>query len=75
MSATPHRTATTSPIAPAPLAGPDSMEELIGDCRKMAAHWHTAPAAVPAERAAGPRGITVPDATAHVVAGMADYGD
>lgn len=74
MSATSHGTAVPSPIAPAPLAEPDSMEELMGDCRKMAAHWHAAPAAAPVERAAGPHGITVPAASAHVVAGMAEYG-
>lgn len=75
MSATSHGTTAPSPIAPAPLAEPDSMEELIGDCRKMAAHWNSAPAAAPAERAAGLHGITVPAASAHVVAGMAEYGD
>ncbi|MFG1806519.1 hypothetical protein [Streptomyces sp. NPDC049040] len=65
-----------SPIAPLPLAEPDSLEQLIGDSRRMAAHWH-----VPAgdERAAaapaGLRGISVPPASAHVVAGMAEFCD
>ncbi|SHL86705.1 hypothetical protein SAMN05216499_106290 [Actinacidiphila paucisporea] len=52
------------------------MEQLIGDCRQMAAHWRvpvsgerTAPAP------AGLHGITVPAASAHVVAGMAEFGD
>lgn len=66
----------TSPLAPVPLAEPDSLEQLIGDCREMAAHWRV-PAAT--ERAAvapaGLHGITVPAASAHVVAGMAEFGD
>jgi hypothetical protein len=76
MRSTPRATAPTSPLAPVPLAEPDSLEQLIGDCRQMAAHWHvpagTEPAAV---SPAGLHGITVPPASAHVVAGMAEFGD
>ncbi|NUS16433.1 MAG: hypothetical protein HOY69_34400 [Streptomyces sp.] len=75
MSATSHGTPAWSPSAPAPLAEPDSLEQLIGDCRKMAAHWHAPAAAARGTAApAGPHGITVPEASAHVVAGMAEYG-
>lgn len=55
---------------------PESLEELLGDCRRMAPHWavpavEKAAAAVPASL----HGITVPLASAHIVDGMADYGD
>jgi len=57
----------------------ESLEELIGDCRRMAARWK-APVppkakAAPAATAASLHGITVPAASALVVSGMADYGD
>lgn len=55
---------------------PESLAELLGDCRRMAAHWE-APAreksAVVAPSSL--RGVTVPAASAHLVNGMADYGD
>ncbi|HEY3481943.1 MAG TPA: hypothetical protein VGL02_23855 [Streptomyces sp.] len=68
----------TPPVAfPAsPLADPESLEQLIGDCRQMAEHWK-----VPAAKAqsvvapASLHGITVPAASAHVVDGMAEFGD
>jgi hypothetical protein len=71
-----------APRASAPYAEPDSLAELLGDCRRMARHWAPAPAAADRDRAgesaasggAGLRGVTVPAATAHVVAGMAEYG-
>jgi hypothetical protein len=68
---------TTSPaLHPSPPAEPESLEQLIGDCRQMAAHWKTPPGKAPAAPApAGPGGITVPAASAHVVAGMAEFGD
>ncbi|WP_433888905.1 hypothetical protein [Streptomyces sp. CA-111067] len=71
---------TTSPaLHPSPSAEPESLEQLIGDCRQMAAHWKTPPGkaqAGPAPAApAGPGGISVPAASAHVVAGMAEFGD
>ena len=54
----------------------ESLAELLGDCRRMAPHWE----APVRERAAAVapsrlRGITVPAASAHVVDGMAEYGD
>ncbi|NJP44922.1 hypothetical protein [Actinacidiphila epipremni] len=74
MSATSHGT-TPPPLAPAPLAEPDSLDQLLGDCRTMAAHWHPAAPAARTAPSAGPHGITVPAASAHVVAAMAEYGD
>jgi len=58
------------------LAEPDSLEQLIGDCRQMAPHW-TAPAAkAPVKVApASLHGITVPPSSAHLVDGMSEYGD
>jgi hypothetical protein len=58
-----------------PLAEPDSLEQLIGDCREMAQHWkapaaHAQTVVVPGSL----HGITVPPASAHVVDGMAEYG-
>ncbi|WNI15189.1 hypothetical protein [Actinacidiphila sp. ITFR-21] len=54
---------------------PDSLEQLIGDCRRLAARWQTAAAPARAVAApAGPHGVTVPAATAHFVAGMSEYG-
>lgn len=69
---------TVPPVAlpSSPLAEPESLDQLIVDCRRMAEHWHT-PAHL--ERAAvapaSLHGITVPAASAHVVAGMTEYGD
>lgn len=66
----------TTPLPIAPLDDPESLAELIGDCRKMAEHWE-----VPAEREsarvspASLHGITVPAASSHVVEGMADFAD
>lgn len=66
-----------------PMAGePESLEQLIGDCRRMAARWThsvSSPASppCPAQEPVVPaalHGITVPPASAHLVDGMADYG-
>ncbi|MEW2520416.1 hypothetical protein [Actinacidiphila alni] len=72
---------STPPVTPripsgAPLAEPESLDQLIGDCRRMAAHWNT-PAATAKKTAvpAVPHGIVVPPASAHVVSGMAEFGD
>ncbi|SEN70813.1 hypothetical protein SAMN05216267_1008213 [Actinacidiphila rubida] len=60
----------------APVGESESLEELIGDCRRMAERWK-APATKKADAVAPAalHGITVPAASAHVVSGMADYGD
>ncbi|MET7361560.1 hypothetical protein ABZS76_24350 [Streptomyces sp. NPDC005562] len=59
-----------------PTEAPETMETLRGDSARMAPHW-----AVPAAAAAAPvppsliHGITVPPASARVIAGMSEYGD
>ncbi|MBD0736137.1 hypothetical protein BGM09_23755 [Streptomyces sp. CBMA29] len=59
-----------------PLAEPESLDQLLGDCRRMAAHWHTPAARAQAVVApASLHGIVVPPASAHVVRGMAEFGD
>lgn len=59
-----------------PPAEPESLEQLIGYCRRMAEHWK-APAHRDTARVspAGLHGVTVPASSAQVVDGMADYGD
>ncbi len=66
----------TSPqsAGPGTAETPDTFEQLIGDCRRMAAHWKTAPPAKAQPAPAGLHGITVPSASAHAVSGMAEYG-
>jgi hypothetical protein len=67
---------SASVLAWAPLADPDSLDQLIGDCRQMAAHWKTPAAkAQPVVAPASLHGIVVPPASAHVVSGMAEFGD
>jgi hypothetical protein len=59
----------------APLGESESLQELIGDCRRMAEHWKAPAAERPDPVApAGPHGITVPPASARAVSGMPDYG-
>jgi hypothetical protein len=54
---------------------PESLQQLIGDCRRMALHWKTPAAHEQAVVApASLHGITVPPASAHVVSGMPEYG-
>jgi hypothetical protein len=66
----------TTTLPTNPPAEPESLAQLIGDCHKMAPHWETKvgekTAAVAPSRL---HGITVPPASAHVVDGMAEYGD
>ncbi|MFI6683657.1 hypothetical protein [Streptomyces sp. NPDC050485] len=53
-----------------------SLEELRGDCARMAPHW-----AVPAKAAPAPvppsliHGVTVPPASVRLIADMSEYGD
>ncbi|MFI2262080.1 hypothetical protein OHU45_27590 [Streptomyces tubercidicus] len=55
---------------------PESLDELRGDCARMAGRWkagrHSAPAA---GRAADLHGIKVPSSSAALVDGMSEYGD
>ncbi len=65
------------PPAPEP---PETLESLLGDCRRMAARWEVgsgSPADRPSQAApapAVPHGITVPAASARAVRAMPDYG-
>lgn len=74
--------ASARPTAPEP---PETLESLLGDCRRMAAQWTTGPtgptgSAGTAARAQTPstpvvpHGITVPAASARAVRAMPDYG-
>lgn len=66
-------------------ADPESMDELLGDCARMAPHW-TEPAwalhipADPGAAAVAPasyealHGVRVPAASARVLEGMSEYG-
>lgn len=74
MSTLPPTVAPTS-LPSSSLAEPDSLEQLIGDCRQMAEHWKAPTAHARAAVAPGSlHGITVPAASAHVVDGMSEYG-
>jgi hypothetical protein len=70
---------SSSPPAAPPPAEPESLEQLIGDCRRMAEHWKmpatTADSAAAADGPSALRGVTVPAASAHVVEVMAEFGD
>ncbi|MEV0282020.1 hypothetical protein AB0I22_37365 [Streptomyces sp. NPDC050610] len=67
-----------NPVKPVtfPAGEPESLDELRGDCARMAPQWATptaaAPVPVPLTRI---RGITVPPASARLVDGMSEYGD
>ncbi|MCB5909616.1 hypothetical protein [Streptomyces pinistramenti] len=67
--------AVTSPSRPS-AADPESLDQLRGDCARMAPHWkavHRTPPA--AGRASDLRGIEVSAASAALVDGMSEYGD
>ncbi|OPF79113.1 hypothetical protein VT50_0217260 [Streptomyces antioxidans] len=59
---------------------PEHLEELRGDGARMAPHWTVTVPAAPAGpvspvAASRIRGVTVPAASADLLAGMSDYGD
>ncbi|POX40136.1 hypothetical protein C3486_15165 [Streptomyces sp. Ru73] len=57
-------------------AEPDSLEQLRGDCARMAPHWRPDGSFAAAPRpVAELRGITVPAASAKLLDGMSEYGD
>ncbi|MFI9026085.1 hypothetical protein [Streptomyces sp. NPDC053560] len=57
-------------------AAHDSMEQLLGDCARMAPHWRSdGHFAAPPRPAAELRGITVPATSAKLLDGMSEYGD
>jgi hypothetical protein len=64
---------------------PESMDQLRGDCARMAPHWSSPPSVtVPMNPAGGSgspasyealRGVRVPAASARLLESMSDYGD
>ncbi|MFF5717083.1 hypothetical protein [Streptomyces buecherae] len=66
-----------TPDLPVHAAEPESFAELRADCARMAPRWAASGAAhaVPPVGPAQIRGVRVPSASAHLVDGMADYGD
>ncbi|WP_189961045.1 hypothetical protein [Streptomyces violascens] len=52
------------------------LEELRGDCARMAPHWvappRNAPAPVPPSRI---HGVTIPSSSVRLIADMSEYGD
>ncbi|OKI05158.1 hypothetical protein A6A06_11000 [Streptomyces sp. CB02923] len=55
-------------------AEPESMDQLLGDCARMAPHWRSGPQAPPSP-ARELHGISVPASSAALVSGMSEYGD
>ncbi|MEW2222360.1 hypothetical protein AB0939_24190 [Streptomyces sp. NPDC006990] len=56
----------------------ESMEQLLGDCARMAPHWTVAPAGAQEQhRAPLPalHGVRVPVRSARLLEGMSEYGD
>ncbi|MFE7121446.1 hypothetical protein ACFU99_39040 [Streptomyces sp. NPDC057654] len=67
-----------NPVKPvtSPAAEPESLDELRGDCARMAPQWPPSAAAPPAPvPLTSIRGITVPPASARLLDGMSEYGD
>ncbi|MGW1376252.1 hypothetical protein ACWD6P_18545 [Streptomyces sp. NPDC002446] len=55
---------------------PESLDELRGDCARMAERWKTGRRSGPAPgRASDLHGIEVPEKSAKLVDGMSEYGD
>jgi hypothetical protein len=73
----PKSHAMSGSLSPAP--EPESLDELRGDCARMAPHWAAPFSFEPP--AAGPvppsriHGISVPPESARLLEGMSDYGD
>ncbi|UNO44438.1 hypothetical protein [Streptomyces sp. MST-110588] len=59
-----------------PAREPESMDQLRGDCARMAPHWKAERQMSVAPKAASDlHGISIPAASAALVDGMSDYGD
>lgn len=66
----------TRPSCPTGAAEPESLDELRGDCARMAPHWALGHAPAPGPVSpARIRGITVPSSSAALLDGMSEYGD
>ncbi|MCX4551567.1 hypothetical protein OG204_09035 [Streptomyces sp. NBC_01387] len=52
------------------------LNDLRGDCARMAPHWVAPPSAAPAPVPPSHiHGVTVPPASARLIDGMSEYGD
>ncbi|MEU8787732.1 hypothetical protein [Streptomyces sp. NPDC048637] len=61
--------------SPAP-QDPESLDELRGDCARMAGRWKAGrPSSPEPGRAADLHGVKVPSSSAALVDGMSEYGD
>ncbi|KUJ54523.1 hypothetical protein ACZ90_66070 [Streptomyces albus subsp. albus] len=57
-------------------AEPESLDQLRGDCARMAPHWSATVAPAPAPVSPSRiRGVSVPKRSAHLLDGMSEYGD
>ncbi|MFE6776187.1 hypothetical protein [Streptomyces sp. NPDC057702] len=66
-----------TPDVPLHATEPESFDELRADCARMAPRWtiHGSARLAPPVAPAQIRGVRVPSASAHLVAGMPDYGN
>ncbi|MGW7579432.1 hypothetical protein [Streptomyces sp. NPDC054765] len=72
----PVKAVTSREGAPPAAQDPESLDELRGDCARMAGRWRAGrQSAPPPGRAADLHGIKVPSASAALVDGMSEYGD
>jgi hypothetical protein len=68
--------AVTSRSATVSTGDPESLDQLRGDCARMAPHWKAGERSAPAPGSASDlRGIKVSAASAALVDGMSEYGD
>ncbi|MEU3710085.1 hypothetical protein [Streptomyces catenulae] len=73
---TKHVNRLTPPARPAGAAEPESLDQLRGDCARMAPRWRSAHRTPPApDRAAELHGVRVSPASAALVDGMSEYSD
>lgn len=71
----PVRTAHPSAARPS-AADPESLDQLRGDCARMAPHWKAAHRMPPSGGSASDlHGVRVPAASAALLDGMSEYGD
>lgn len=61
------------------VAGPDSMEQLLGDCAQMTPHWRVPPRDTDVVRSSvtpqALHGVRVPARYARLLDGMSEYGN
>lgn len=72
----PVKAVTPRAAASPAVSDPESLDELRGDCARMAGRWQTGHRSAPAPgRAADLHGIKVPEKSTELVDGMSEYGD